>query len=373
MKRKLSILFFAIFCLSFASTLDVQTALKQASEQFSQSLKEKSIVAILGIYSESSEFSEFMSDELTANFVRIKKLKIVDRANLDAIRKEMNFQFSGEVGDESIQQLGAKLEAETVIIGTLKLFGKSSYRLAMRALNVTTAEVRDMYSEMVEPNRTEVKWLSDAEKAQKPTTRYSATSLGWQNLFFGLGSYRAGHPGDGAVLTIGHLSGLACIIVGTGMYISTQTKVSNADVSSNTINSHSNLNVSSPPPPPDPNMPPEFQQEWEYHQQQEQFYQEQQQKQEQQQLIKEKKQHKREQIKQKKISIALLATGGILELGSIIYGFVAPKYYQETKSIANFFNPKEDGFHVALGTAGQEKKNPMDFSSGITLSYRINY
>ena len=106
-------------------------------------------MAIIGIYSESDDLSEFMVDEITAHFIKLKTLTIADRFNLEAIKKEMSFQMSGEVGDESIQQLGAKIGAETVIQGVRKQFG-DSYNLTIRALNVTTVAITDMYRTNVE-------------------------------------------------------------------------------------------------------------------------------------------------------------------------------------------------------------------------------
>jgi len=79
-------------------------------------------------------------DELTLHFIKLKSLTVADCINLVAIKKEMNFQLSDEVGDESIQQLGAKIGAETVIQGVLKQFG-STYNLTIRALNVMTVAI----------------------------------------------------------------------------------------------------------------------------------------------------------------------------------------------------------------------------------------
>ena len=216
------IIFFAgiFFCVSAAFAVDLQSALKETAEQFSASLKEKSVVAIIGIHSESPALSEFMLDELTLQLVKLKKLTIADRANLEAIKKEMSFQLSGEVGDESIQQLGAKIGAETVIQGTLKQLGSSSaYTLTVRALNVTTAAVTDIYRANAELSRAEIRMLDEAMAAKKPKVQYNATTIGAQNLLFGFGSYKAKRYGDGALLTIGHLAGWGCLFAGVGVYI----------------------------------------------------------------------------------------------------------------------------------------------------------
>ena len=216
--KKLSIFTGLLLCAGFAFAADLQTALKETAEQFSASLKPKSVVAIIGIHSESPALSEFMLDELTLQLVKMKKLTIADRANLEVIKKEMSFQLSGEVGDESIQQLGAKIGAETVIQGVFKPLGKSAYyTLTIRALNVTTAAVTDMYRTTVELNNVEAEMLGEAATVKKTKANYSVASVGFQNLLFGLGSYRTKHPGDGAILTTGHLLGWGCFFAGIGI------------------------------------------------------------------------------------------------------------------------------------------------------------
>ena len=227
--KKLIIVIGLLLCAGLAFAADLQTALKETAEQFSASIKPKSVVAIIGIHSESPALSDFMLDELTLRFVQLKKLTIADRANLEAIKKEMSFQLSGEVGDESIQQLGAKIGAETVIQGTVKRLGNSAlYTLTIRALDVTTAAVTDMYRSNVELNEVEasilgLKAVKEPMLEETPTVNnqkehYSVASIGFQNLLFGLGSYRTGHPGDGAVLTIGHIVGWGCFFAGIGIF-----------------------------------------------------------------------------------------------------------------------------------------------------------
>ena len=210
------IVFVGMFlCATLMFASDLRTALKETAEQFSSSLRPKSVVAIIGIYSENSDFSDFMLDELTAQFIKIRKLTIADRMNLEAIKKEMSFQLSGEVGDESIQQLGAKIGAETVIQGVLKQFG-GMYTLTIRALNVTTAAITDMYRATVNLNGMEIGMLGGKGKKYKGS-KSGAVKVGFQNLLFGLGSYRNGHYGDGAFLTVTHLTAWILMISGAAI------------------------------------------------------------------------------------------------------------------------------------------------------------
>ncbi len=212
-----------LLCAGSVFATELQEALKETAEQFSSSLRAKSVVAIIGIYSGNAELSDFMMDELTLHFIKLRKLTIADRANLEAIKKEMNFQLSGEVGDETMQQLGAKVGAETVIQGMLKQYG-GIYTLTIRALNVKTAAISDMYRMDVELGQKEsnilgMKYKKGGRKSVKGVKGKSINvhMVGFQNMLFGLGSYMQGHYGDGAFLTVTH--GLAWIFLFSGIGI----------------------------------------------------------------------------------------------------------------------------------------------------------
>lgn len=217
--KKFVVLLGMFLCAVLMYATNLQTAIKDVAVQFSSTLKPRSVVAIIGIYSENAELSDFMMDELTLHFIKIKKLTIADRVNLAAIKKEMNFQLSGEVGDESIQQLGAKIGAETVIQGVLKQYG-GVFTLTIRALNVKTAAVSDMYRMNVELGEVEMNMLGMKAKRAKKILRTTSgkpinpTLVGFENMLFGLGSYMSGHYGDGAFLTATHA--IAWIFLGAG-------------------------------------------------------------------------------------------------------------------------------------------------------------
>ena len=336
--KKLIIFIGLLLCAGFAFAADVQTALKETAEQFSASLKEKSVVAIIGIYSESPALTDFMLDELTLQFVKLKKLTIADRANLEAIKKEMSFQLSGEVGDESIQQLGAKIGAETVIQGTLKQLGKSArYTLTIRALDVTTAAVTDMYRANVEPNKVEKAMLEAAVNANKPTGQYNATSIGFQNLLFGLGSYKTGHYGDGAVLTVGHIVGWGCLFAGVGVYVEAITRRPNIETKQVWRKNEDPFGISGPS----------------YSSITERVY------------TIDGQPMGQWVRKRSTIGIALMAVGGAVELGSIIYGFIAP-VVRKNRSNANAVAANDTGFKFNLAYTSSGDIAPQ-------ISYKIRY
>lgn len=287
-----------LLCAGFVFATELQEALKETAEQFSSSLRAKSVVAIIGIYSGNAELSDFMMDELALQFIKIRKITIADRANLEAIKKEMNFQLSGEVGDETMQQLGAKVGAETVIQGVLKQYG-GIYTLTIRALNVKTAAISDMYRMDVELGQKESNILGlkykkggrkSANGAKGKSTNVSM--IGFQNMLFGLGSYMQGHYGDGAFLTVTHSIGWAFFFAGVGQLASKD----NCDSST--------------------------------------------------------KLGRDEYARLSKTGGSLLGLGIVVELVAVIYGAVRPRSYDDSPSILAYANNSGFRFDLALTPKG---------------------
>lgn len=170
--KKIVAALIAAICVAALSATDIETALQQTADQFSASIKKDTTIAIVGISSDSSEMSDFMLDDLTMRFVQARTLTVANRANLDAIKTEMNFQLSGEVSDESIQQLGAMVGAKVVVHGKLIPLG-SAFNLTVQALNVETAAVIDMCRIHVEPNATTDYLLASSKRGMPNNTKYS--------------------------------------------------------------------------------------------------------------------------------------------------------------------------------------------------------
>jgi TolB-like protein len=123
-------------------TLD--QAIKEAAGRIDEQIEARTKIAILNINSSSDQFSLYVIDELTANFLDTRKLTVIDRKEIDLIRGELDFQLSGEVSDDSMQELGKILGAQTIVSGSLMEIG-DTYRLVIRALSVQTATVEVQY------------------------------------------------------------------------------------------------------------------------------------------------------------------------------------------------------------------------------------
>jgi TolB-like protein len=101
--------------------------------------------------------------EQTSNFLfQNSDIRIVERNQIDKIIKELNFNMSGYVGDESAVQIGHMVGANAVALGTLTKVGnkisvnikivetESSALLSSGSTEIEGAEYLEMYNEMLE-------------------------------------------------------------------------------------------------------------------------------------------------------------------------------------------------------------------------------
>jgi predicted nucleic acid-binding protein len=128
-----------------SSQSDVEAAMNNAAEAIMGSLQKDSTLAIVNISSTDRDISEFIANELEYILVN-NRFTVVDRNELDRIRKEQNFQLSGDVDDNTIVSLGKIASAEVVITGAITGTGDTR-RLRLRALNTQTALVMAVASE----------------------------------------------------------------------------------------------------------------------------------------------------------------------------------------------------------------------------------
>ena len=129
---------------SSGGMMTLDQALKEAATRIDERVAAKTKIAPLNFNSPHDKFSGYVLDEVTANLVDSRKLTVVDRKEVDLIRGEFDFQFSGEVGDDSMQQLGRMLGAQSIISGSLTDMG-GFYRVVIRVLNVQNASVEVQY------------------------------------------------------------------------------------------------------------------------------------------------------------------------------------------------------------------------------------
>lgn len=133
---------------SLVITKELETALVTISNTLQQQLVAGSTIAILSMSTSSQDqnISVYILDELEFQMVNSRKFKVVDRKTVDQIKREQQFQLSGDVDDDAAVSIGKMLGATIVITGTVNVIG-TTQRIVIKALDVQTAEIISMLRE----------------------------------------------------------------------------------------------------------------------------------------------------------------------------------------------------------------------------------
>jgi TolB-like protein len=128
-----------------APTLEraIMAVLSETAEEIIAKLPRNSVVAVLSVSSaEPGLPADFVIDQLTDILVSAGKFTVVERekARLDLLKAEIDFQYSGDVDDNSAVSLGHQLGASTVITGSIAGSG-ALRRFGIRVLDVETAAI----------------------------------------------------------------------------------------------------------------------------------------------------------------------------------------------------------------------------------------
>jgi len=188
--------------------VQLDTALMIAAERIDGRIAAGSKIALLNFTSSSDQFSSYVLDELTAYLVDSGLLTVIDRKEIDLIRGELNFQYSGEVDDDSMQELGRMLGAQSIVSGSLTEID-NAYRMVIRVLNVQTAAVEVQYRTNITNDRT-VKALLGVRKEKTTGDKIGTGAL---NILFGLGSYLERDIGGGVTLTAGYAVAVGLMVI----------------------------------------------------------------------------------------------------------------------------------------------------------------
>jgi len=132
---------------------ELDVTIREASDYLNNNIPAGSKIVILNVQSGSAALSDYIINELIANAVNDKIFSVVDRQQLDLIRAEQNFQFSGEVGDDEALAIGKFFGAQSIVSGALSPLG-SRNRLTVRALEVQTAQVQGQFNRNIDASAT---------------------------------------------------------------------------------------------------------------------------------------------------------------------------------------------------------------------------
>ncbi|MDR0785339.1 MAG: hypothetical protein LBE74_05580 [Treponema sp.] len=147
------------------ANIDEKLGLSQTFSLSTQNLDKKPIVAVINFSSQSYSLSEYIVDKLIMGLTNSVSITLVSRQHLNAIRKEMDFQFSGEVADDQIRAIGKKYGAQYVVTGGVKDIGRY-YNFQVIVLDVETGEGKAATDENINRNDEVARFFIEKDKAE---------------------------------------------------------------------------------------------------------------------------------------------------------------------------------------------------------------
>jgi len=137
-KYKLFPIMLLFACTGIFAQISLDQAVKNSAQAIEARLPRGEKVAVLTFTCTSQTFSDYIIDEIATALSASRNLQVIDRQHTDAIRKEFNIQFSGDVSDAEIKRVGQQLGAQFVVTGSMVDVG-NAYRFRLAAINIETA------------------------------------------------------------------------------------------------------------------------------------------------------------------------------------------------------------------------------------------
>ncbi|GAB6392629.1 MAG: penicillin-binding protein activator LpoB [Treponematales bacterium] len=120
-----------------AQALLLQEAIDRAAAEIAGKLPAGTSVAVVSFESEAGNVSDYIMEEL--DFALLERgLVVADRARLASVRKELNFQASGEVDDKTAQSIGQFLGVPFTVTGQFQPAG-DAYRFRVTVIQAESA------------------------------------------------------------------------------------------------------------------------------------------------------------------------------------------------------------------------------------------
>ena len=126
---------------------NIEEALSRAAGDALKTVPKNSRIAIVFITAQDRSTTEYIVGELEFIWVNAG-FTIVDRSDLDRIRREQNLQMSGEVDDETAVSIGKFIGANIIVTGRVDGEGNLR-RLRLRALDTQSTQVIGVASERI--------------------------------------------------------------------------------------------------------------------------------------------------------------------------------------------------------------------------------
>lgn len=227
----------ADYVLYAQNNIPLNEAIQAGAAEIEYKLEQGTKVIVLGFQSPSQRLSNYVLEEMQTVLVRNGKLIVVERANLELVEREMDFQMSGEVSDSSAQAIGKKLGAQSIVSGSIEDMG-TQYRVRFRTIEVETAAIQVLSPFDVRKDNFTAN-LTGSAAGSNFAGNYSATPYpnglnfsvgrkigsGFLNLIYGIGSFTMRDVWGGIIVGGMELTGM--VLLFTGMFNSVNVSYPN--------------------------------------------------------------------------------------------------------------------------------------------------
>lgn len=121
------------YCVHANNSID--DVLTTVGENVSASMKVNQIVCVLDFNTPTKDMSEYIQTELVSKLLDFGRLRVVTRAEMDRVDRELNYQMSGYVSDDTALSICERLGANAIVFGKLQELD-NNYDLQVKVLDV---------------------------------------------------------------------------------------------------------------------------------------------------------------------------------------------------------------------------------------------
>jgi tetratricopeptide (TPR) repeat protein len=171
-----------------AETASLDDAITICAEETERLLTPSLRTAVVGFLAQSPEVSTYIMEEYMGRFIAGRKVAVVDRQNMDLIKRELRFTMSDYADPTTALDAGKMLGVQAVVIGTLTDNGKT-LRLEVKTFNTQSSEQLAYASTDILKNEAVMETLAGIESSRikaKPLEDYLAEaetdSVNWGNM-----------------------------------------------------------------------------------------------------------------------------------------------------------------------------------------------
>lgn len=120
----------------------IDKAIQEAQKRIERELGQNTRIIVFNFNAPAETLSEYVLEQLANRLINSKKLIVIERKDLNLIRKEMDYQYSGDVSDAEMQAMGKQYGAQSIVSGR---FDRLLYGFSIKVINVQTAVVEASY------------------------------------------------------------------------------------------------------------------------------------------------------------------------------------------------------------------------------------